>query len=261
MIEHLNQHDLFDSQTGCIHLNNCFVHFFIRKNNRIKRERLLVSPEEGLVIEAPRNISLKQANRLILNKKDWILKTLEFVNGQKSKIKNIKTKKNSVLVFGQEKNILPHFNQKKQYVLEKKDHILMGYKEASLDKAQLVLDLNNWLKDKATRYLPLRTHYLNKGIFDCNNVFVRNQKTIWGSCNAQNNIHFSWRLIMAPPIASDYIILHELCHTRHLNHSKKYWQLVERVFPAYEKAEKWFQSYGFVLHIDPVFNKELARPI
>jgi predicted metal-dependent hydrolase len=254
MIERFNQHDLFDSQTGCIHLNNCLVHFFIRKNNRIKRERLLISPEEGLVIETPRNISLKQANYLILNKKEWILKTLEFVHGQKSKAKEIKSHKSSVLVFGQEKSLLLRFSEKKQYLLEKKDHILMGYQEANLDSTQIILDLNNWLKDKATRYLPLRTHYLNRGIFELGNVFVRNQKTIWGSCNANNNIHFSWRLIMAPPMASDYIILHELCHTRHLNHSKKYWELVERVFPGYEKAEKWFQNYGFVLHIDPVLS-------
>jgi hypothetical protein len=72
-------------------------------------------------------------------------------------------------------------------------------------------------------------------------VVVRNQKSRWGSCSVRRTISLNWRLIQAPESVRDYIILHELTHLRHLNHSARFWAAVERVCPNYRQAEAWLK--------------------
>lgn len=73
-------------------------------------------------------------------------------------------------------------------------------------------------------------------------ITVRNQRRRWGSCSHGGNISLNWRLIQVPPFVSDYIILHELAHLRHMNHSARFWQEVARLCPDYRVAEKWFKT-------------------
>jgi predicted metal-dependent hydrolase len=75
-------------------------------------------------------------------------------------------------------------------------------------------------------------------------VSVRNQRTRWGSCSARGVISLNWRLVQTPEFVRDYILLHELAHTRHLNHSDRYWQEVGRVCPDYARAEAWLKTHG-----------------
>jgi predicted metal-dependent hydrolase len=75
-------------------------------------------------------------------------------------------------------------------------------------------------------------------------VAIRNQRTRWGSCSRRRAISLNWRLIQTPPFVSDYIILHELMHLRQMNHSKRFWDEVEKVCPAWREAEKWLRQHG-----------------
>ena len=78
-------------------------------------------------------------------------------------------------------------------------------------------------------------------------VVVRNQRSRWGSCSRQGTISLNWRLVQAPEFVRDYIILHELAHLRHLNHSHRFWREVERLCPGYREAEKWLKDHGDLL--------------
>jgi predicted metal-dependent hydrolase len=73
-------------------------------------------------------------------------------------------------------------------------------------------------------------------------ISVRNQKSRWGSCSRRGTLSLNWRLIQTPPFVRDYIILHELAHLRHMNHSRKFWQEVERLCPDYPEAERWLKT-------------------
>lgn len=75
-------------------------------------------------------------------------------------------------------------------------------------------------------------------------VTVRNQKSRWGSCSAKGNLNFNFRLAMVPYDIVDYVIVHELCHLRHMNHSKEFWELVESVVPGWKDARKWLKENG-----------------
>ena len=72
-------------------------------------------------------------------------------------------------------------------------------------------------------------------------VTVRNQRSRWGSCSANKTISLNWRLIQTPDQVRDYVILHELMHLRQLNHSRRFWSLVEAACPDYREAEKWLK--------------------
>jgi hypothetical protein len=72
-------------------------------------------------------------------------------------------------------------------------------------------------------------------------VVIRNQKTRWGSCSCNGTISLNWRLVQLPPHVRDYIILHELMHLRHLNHSNNFWAEVEKACPTYRAAEEWLK--------------------
>lgn len=103
------------------------------------------------------------------------------------------------------------------------------------------------LRRRAATDLPRRTqelaveHDLESRL---SRVSVRNQSTRWGSCSARGVISLNWRLVQTPPWVRDYVILHELAHLRHLNHSPRFWELVKQMCPEYEVSEAWLKRSG-----------------
>ena len=80
-------------------------------------------------------------------------------------------------------------------------------------------------------------------------ISIRDQKTRWGSCSSKGNLSFSWRLILAPPKVLDYVVVHELCHRKEMNHSPRFWVLVESMIPDYKTHRKWLKENGEKLTI------------
>lgn len=98
-------------------------------------------------------------------------------------------------------------------------------------------EAGHWLSIEAAR---LKVDYAGPRIAD--------QKSLWGSCSPQGLISLSWRLILAPPDVLRYVIVHELCHCRHLDHSTRFWRLVARQMPDYEAPRAWLREHGAMLH-------------
>jgi predicted metal-dependent hydrolase len=75
-------------------------------------------------------------------------------------------------------------------------------------------------------------------------IAIRDQRTRWGSCSANGNLSFNWRLVLAPFEVFDYVVVHELCHLRVPNHSRRFWQLVESRRPAWRDQKAWLDEHG-----------------
>jgi predicted metal-dependent hydrolase len=100
----------------------------------------------------------------------------------------------------------------------------------------------------AARELPARVFELAAQYgFHVSRVTVRSQRSRWGSCSRRGHISLNWRLVQTPVSVRDYIILHELAHLRHMNHSQRYWEEVSRLCPGYQEAEGWLKSHPNLL--------------
>ena len=89
-------------------------------------------------------------------------------------------------------------------------------------------------KEGACSLVESRINYFSKIYkFKYNKINIKNQKTRWGSCSEKGNLNFNYKIVLLPSLISDYLIVHELCHLKELNHSKKFWELVEKTIPNY----------------------------
>ena len=101
------------------------------------------------------------------------------------------------------------------------------------------------LAEEALKVIPERVEYFAKVIgVTYGKITVRNQKTRWGSSSSEGNLNFNCLLMLAPPEVLDYVVVHELCHRKQMNHSKAFWLEVEKVLPDYKEARKWLKEEG-----------------
>jgi len=115
--------------------------------------------------------------------------------------------------------------------------------EALLENAESVFVA--WYKKQARKVLTMRvTYYAEKYGFDVKKIRISSARTRWGSCSARGTLSFTWRLILAPQDVVDYVVVHELCHLRELNHSKSYWALVGDIMPNYKTRRTWLKKHG-----------------
>ena len=98
--------------------------------------------------------------------------------------------------------------------------------------------------DAKTVIPPIAAKYADIMGIDYGRITIRNQKTRWGSCSSKGTLSFNWRLMLAPPAVLDYVVVHELCHLTHMDHSPAFWQAVEAVCPDYRNLRKWLKEHG-----------------
>lgn len=126
----------------------------------------------------------------------------------------------------------------------------MQEREKMRQQARIHLDAaqEKELRERAKSVLAQRTAYFARQIgVTYGRITVRDQKTRWGSCSQTGNLNFNFRLILAPLEVLDYVVVHELCHRRQMNHSAQFWQEVAQVLPDYRKRKAWLTENGWRL--------------
>lgn len=103
-------------------------------------------------------------------------------------------------------------------------------------------------REQAGELIRARVRYLGAALgLEYGKIFIKEQRTLWASCSCRKNLNFNWRLAAAPAEILDYVIVHELCHLREMNHSKRFWGLVREVCPDYKTRKKWLKDNGRAL--------------
>lgn len=142
------------------------------------------------------------------------------------------------------------------FIREKESWIVKNYlKQSKLPsapdsepKSPHTLALEKRYRNAAKEYIPKRVEYYHAftgGQYT--KITIRDQKTRWGSCSSNGTLSFSFRLMLAPPRVLDYVVVHELCHLTHMNHSKEFWNMVETILPDYKEHRKWLKENGHTL--------------
>ena len=116
---------------------------------------------------------------------------------------------------------------------------------AALPVQPLTMEDIQKLADEALRVIPDRVaHFAPLVGVTYGRITVRNQRTRWGSCSSKGNLNFNCLLMLAPPGILDYVVVHELCHRKEMNHSPKFWAEVAKVMPDYKERQKWLRTEG-----------------
>lgn len=116
---------------------------------------------------------------------------------------------------------------------------------------KLRTDLKKWYKKQAYAYVSKRVDYYKDIIgVTVTSVSIKSRKSQWGSCDSNGNLTFSWRLVMARPEAIDYVVIHELCHRKYMDHSKQFWNEVQKYMPDFKEQKKWLEENSVNLNIE-----------
>ncbi len=106
-------------------------------------------------------------------------------------------------------------------------------------------------RSAAKEYFPKRVAYYHQQTGgNYTKITIRDQKTRWGSCSSSGTLSFNYRLMYAPPRVLDYVVVHELCHLTHMNHSKDFWNMVASIMPDYKSYRQWLKDHGRELNIE-----------
>jgi predicted metal-dependent hydrolase len=212
----------------------------ISKLVRSKRKTLalIVEPDGRLTVRAPEQMKDADIWQFVKKKEKWIERKQaqtsketrlprEFVNG------------GTFPYLGQEIPLCIFSSQKHPLVLDE----CFKLKESAVEHAESVFEA--WYKIQAREVLTKRvSYYAMKHSFEVKKVRISSARTRWGSCSTMGTLSFTWRLVLAPLDVLDYVVVHELCHLHELNHSKRYWSLVEDILPDYKVRRAWLKENG-----------------
>jgi len=215
--------------------------YSLRVSVRAKRMQLKVNHWGKVEVVVPRNVSIAHVAPFVHRHRKWLERTLAQVQGVRDDplaANSLSPDKVSLLALDEEWELSyrPGAGSHCRAMTgqEGQRRLLIE----TVDGTAAHLTLQSWLHDYARQCLP---PWLRQVSDECQlpftGVSVRAQKTRWGSCSSRGHINLNRHLILLPPHLARYIMVHELCHTVHLNHSRRYWTLVGRFVPDFEHCE------------------------
>ena len=211
---------------------------------RSKRKTLSLSINENadLVVRAPHRASYDEIQKFISEKSAWIDKKHRLIKAHLKDNEN-QHSRSQCLYLGSLYPVKIDNNS-----IEPISFNGQMFTINNENRETISLLLKSWYKKRFMEVaLPRLSYFSNKYNLKVNQVRVKEQKTLWGSCSSKNNINLNYLLIMATMKVIDYVIVHELVHIIHKNHSAKFWQKVETIMPNYKKARYWLKNNGYKL--------------
>ena len=219
-----------------------YIHMNPNKIIRSKRKTLSLTINENaeLIIRAPKRLSIEKIQDFINEKENWINRKKRLIENQ---IKDVTSNHNKLLYLGNLFPINVEQNASKELFFTGEEFIAN-----SIEPDSLSLSIKKWYKNKFKEIaLPRVAYFANKHNLMVNQVRIKNQKTMWGSCSSKNNINLNYLLLMTPMGVIDYVIVHELVHTIHRNHSTDFWDSVESIMPEFQEHKRWLKKNGYKL--------------
>lgn len=224
-----------------------------KTNKRSKSIKLKIEQGGKVVVISPKFVPKFVIKQFVKKNEAWVVNALKKTNkGDKF------DSSTHTFIFGKkyQREILFSTKQKTGIYVAGKKLVL---NPLTLPKITTAQDKKTWdkkfqkkvddfLKNTASHYIVERTHKIAKKMdLEFNKITLRKQKTRWGSCSSQRNLNFNWRLVHFDTNIIDYVIVHELSHLVHMDHSKNFWELVKKYDPEYLKHRGWLKRNGLNL--------------
>ncbi len=226
------------------------VPYRLERSARSSRMRIVAETIAGIRLLLPIRASERDGERFLESNAEWVYaewKRIAKAREKQSHLFEPFLEKNSIVYLGKKyqlvidvgKRVLPP-------VVVEDDVIVVQCVKAEL--AEKILE--RWYRQQAKAVISGSLEfYRAKMNLQYNELTIKDQKTRWGSCSSQGNLNFSWRLILAPKDVLDYVVVHELAHLVEMNHSSRFWHVVETHFADHKKQVKWLRENGVGLRI------------
>lgn len=204
----------------------------IKRHRRARSVKLRAEARQGLVITVPYRFNLRELASILDENKSWIEQQL-----QKIRLQTVDMLPSDIVFHSINttyKITYEHLDTRlRLWQRSENDMVVLGN---MADQQRCKKLLSMWVRKLSKEYLPKHFHRLSQlmGI-EYQGLTIRNQKTVWGSCTSQHTINLNYKLFLLPIHLMNYVMVHELCHTKHLNHSDQFWRLVERYDPNWKQ--------------------------
>lgn len=238
-----------------VHYGKKQITYEIIRTGRKKTVAIYVGPTD-VTVRAPKHLNTEKIRSLVLKKAPWIFKRQEHMNRERA----LHSPKEfisgeSFLYLGRQYRLKVMLTENRAdnscQLTNGRLHVKIGtHVKGNEVKDALKEALITWYKERMKRKIIERLPKLTKKLGRWPvTIQIKDQKSRWGSCSRKGVIRLNWKIIMAPIPVMDYLIVHELCHLIHQNHSAAYWKEVEAVIPNYRKMRDWLRIHNFIMSI------------
>lgn len=213
------------------------IEYDVRRSSRAKYARIDIDLR-GIKVVIPNGKNL-DAEHFLHEKEDWVLDKYQEIEDYRARIPDRQLEAGDSLPFLGEEHIIRVSEKYRADIVDGEIHIPAKKLECfSLKEAIERL----YRKQARKKIKQLIDKYADRIDTDFNKLYIRNQKTKWGSCSSKNNLSFNWRLMMAPEKVVEYVVVHELLHLEEPHHSNQFWRKMEQMLPDYRDRRKWLKE-------------------
>jgi predicted metal-dependent hydrolase len=217
-------------------------------HSRRKTLALIVQRDGSLTVRAPMRMSASNIEEFVQSHAEWIQEKQAHAKAAPPPPKKDYVDGETFLFLGREYPLLIVLHQRSALTFTSSSFHLS---KSSLPNARQVFI--RWYKAQALGLISERIAFHgNKSKFPWQKIRITSARTRWGSCSTNGTLSFSWRLALAPPDVIDYVVVHEMVHTRIRNHSAKFWNRVAEILPEYKRYVTWLKKNGRFLTLDEV---------
>ena len=218
-------------------------HFKLIRSKR-KTIALGVTADASLVVRAPMQTPVEYIERLVKRKMKWIQRAIARVESRPRALPREFIDGESFLYLGKSYKLSIEKNAPKNISFRN------GFILRATEKRHVRELIICWYKKEAKKKIAERVEWCARRFgLSFKSIKITSAEKRWGSCSTTGNLNFSWRLIMAPTSVIDYVIIHELAHLEHKNHSKNFWNSIKVMYPNYERAKNWLKQNEGTLSI------------
>ena len=225
--------------------------YTVKYSKRRKTGQLKIINAHALEVTVPYKTSEIYIKNLLKEKSSWILKRiLHLAQIDLNPLNKSLCNGSQLLYFGTPRTLSLLTADVQHPVISLDIKYITVRLPIGLDTHSVLLKyaLKEWFIQNAEKILRIKTMEWSEkiGVMP-EKIRIKEQKTRWGSCSSLRAVNYNWRIIMSPPEVIDYLVVHELCHLKFLNHSVGFWRLVARYLPDFKLHRAWLKSNGNLL--------------